>query len=193
MEKSSEISGIEVPKAVMSKIISNILKPPKLLKYTHKNIDMFYTRDIKKERKLNNKCVLDLIASQTAGDFLEFNKGYEELIETYAKKNNLEGIAVLLAHGDEIDNTWCYYNGDRAFSVQSWINKMDGKYKALILYSCNPGRNEITSEKSPVLVPNEKYSHVLLLKGRVQVELFLPKTGYIDSYMIEKEIENLKK
>ena len=70
---------------------------------------------------------------------------------------------------------------------------MDGKYKALILYSCNPGRNEITSEKSPVLVPNEKYSHVLLLKGRVQVELFLPKTGYIDSYMIEKEIENLKK
>lgn len=189
MEKSSEI-----PKAAMSKTVSKPISPlPKLFQHTHKEIDMFYTKDIKEERAFKNKCVLDLIASETARDFLKFNKEYEELIEIYAKKNNLERIAILLAHGDEVDNTWCYYNGDKAFSVQNWINNMDGKYKALILYSCNPGGNEITSIKSPVLVSNKEYSHALLLKGRVQIELFLPGSGYVDSYMIEEELKNLKK
>ena len=169
MEKSSQI-----PNAVMSKIISDILKPPKLLKYTHKKTDVFYTRDIKEEKRLDIKCVLELIISQTVENFLGFNEEYNELIEAYAKKNNLERIAILLAHGDE-------------------INKMDGKYKLLILHTCNPGRNEITSEKSPVLVPNEKYSYASSLRGRVQIELFLPKIGYVDSYMMEKEIEKLKK
>ena len=193
MEKSSKISGIEIPEAEMSKIISNILKPPKLLKYTHKNTDMFYTRDMEDERRLDNKCVLELITSQTVENFLGFNEEYNELIEAYAKKNNLERIAILLAHGDEINKKWCYLNGHGNFSVQSWINKMDGKYKLLILHTCNPGRNEITSEKSPVLVPNEKYSYASSLRGRVQIELFLPKTGYVDSYMMEKELEKLKK
>lgn len=177
----------------ISKVISKILEaPPKLLQYKYKDIDFFYTRDMKEESGLNNKSVLDTIASETAKNFLKLNKEYSELIEVYANKNNLEKIAILMAHGENINKKWHYANEYNSFPVQSWINKMDGKYKVLIIYTCNPGRNEITSKKSPVLVPNGIYSNASLEKGKVQIELFLPGTGYVDSYLIEEEMEKLK-
>ena len=178
----------------ISKKMFKILEaPPKLLQYKYKDVNFFYTRDMKEERKLNNTSVLDLMVSETVKNFLELNKGYSELIEAYAKKNKLEKIAILMAHGEEVNKKWYYANEDRTFPVQSWINKMDGKYKVLIMYSCNPGRNEITSKKSPILVPNRTYSNALLEKGKVQIELFLPKTGYVDSYLIKEELKKLKK
>lgn len=164
----------------------------KLFEYTYGDITLFYSKDIKEEHELNRKVDLDTISFNILRNFLELNSNYNTLVETYAKKKGLENIAILMAHGNEIKNKWHYFNEDKSFSVQSWINKMDGKYKALIIDSCNPGRNVIKSKKSPVLVPNETYSNQLFDKDRVQIEFFLPEVGYIDSYMIEEELEKLK-
>jgi hypothetical protein len=157
-----------------------------LLKYTYKDIDLFYSDEMKEQEKLDNEISLEVTAMMAVKNLLEQNKEYSELVETYAKKNSLENIAILYAHGEEINNKWHYFSNDKAFSVQRWINKMDGKYKALIIYSCNPGGNEITSKKSIVLAPNRLYSGKIARHGEVNIELFLPGTGYVDSYMIEE-------
>ena len=104
----------------------------------------------------------------------------------------MERIGILFAHGGDVGGKWNYYNEDKSFPIQSWINKMDGKYKALIMSSCNPGRLEINSQKSPVLVPNEVYSGALVNDGKVQTELFLPEIGYVDHYTIEDEMVRLR-
>lgn len=164
----------------------------KLLKYTCKDIDLFYSKDIEEEMGLNEKVNLETVHFNIIENFLDLNEEYKELIEAYAKRNKLEKIAILMAHGEEINKKWYYYNEDKAFSVQSWINKVDGEYKVLIINSCNPGKNIIKSKKSPLLMPNETYSGLSLRRGRVQIEFFLPEIGYVDSYMIEEELEKLK-
>jgi hypothetical protein len=166
----------------------------KLLKYNspnsdHKNIDFFYSLDMKDDMELHDEMALDIASWKTVENFIEMNPDYKKLIDVYAKKNNLEGIAILAAHGEKIKNSWFYFNGNAGHPIQKWIDINDGKYKALILYSCNPGKNEIKSNKTPVLAPNEIFSHRLLDKGKVQIELFMPGTGYLDSYMIEEEMK----
>lgn len=151
----------------------------KLLKYSYSNnqckkIDLSYSEDMREEMELYNQMLLDIVCLETVENFIEMNPDYNKLIEAHAKKNNLEGIAILMAHGQKIKNNWYYFNEDAGSPVQSWINQNDGKYKALILYSCNPGRDEIKSEKSPVLTPNEVFSNRLFEKGKVQIELFMP-------------------
>lgn len=165
----------------------------KLLKHTYKKIDLFYSHDMKEDLMLDNEMSLEIISWRTIEIFLEDNLEYDKLINVYAKKNNLERIAILLAHGQKIKNKWFYFNEDKISSVQGWINNLDGKYKVLILHSCNPGRDEIYSKKSPVLAPNEIYNNLLLEEGKVQIELFMPGSGYIDSYLIEEELKKLEK
>lgn len=169
----------------------------KLFEYACKDInygdiDLFYSNDTKEEIGLDREVNLDTVSFNIIRNFLELNEKYKELVEVYGKKNKLEKIAILMAHGEEVNGKWKYLNEDKSFPIQSWINKMDGKYKLLIINSCNPGRNEVKSKKSPILMPNETYSGLRLEKGLVQIEFFLPETGYVDSYMIEEELEKLK-
>ena len=185
MKKSPELSDI-------SRRVSKILEPPKLFKHACKDIDIFYTPDTKKEMGLKSEIYLDIVASKTVENFLGLNPDYNELIDFYAHKNNLERIAILMAHGDEFNGKWCYFDNEKSVPVQNWINRMDGKYRVLILSSCNPGRSTIESKKSPILVPNESYSPMLSLSGKVQVELFLPEKGYIDSYLMEGELKKIR-
>jgi hypothetical protein len=165
----------------------------KLLHYKHKDIDLFYSPEMKEEHQLNDEWDFNLVCERTVNDFLTLNKEHNELIEAYAKKNNLEGIAILMAHADTIDKKFRYYiNDTKTPCVQSWINKMDGKYKALIMYACNPEADDIVTKKSPVLFPNNVYSGLKVMEGKVQIDLFLPKVGYVDPYMIGEEMEKLK-
>ncbi len=171
--------------------------PPKLFKYTQKDVDLFYTEDIIKNkfnltRKQVAQTILDTITSHFLESFLKDNKEQGELIEIYAQKNNLERTVILSAHGDSRNHKWYYSDGDKDFLVQSWINNMDGNYKLLILNVCNPGRHEVSSKKSALLLPNEIYSGIRVARGRVQLELFIPGRGYVDSYIVNEEIERMK-
>jgi hypothetical protein len=172
----------------------------KIDKYTHfgknpkeDNIDIFYSSDMKEELELNRMVDLDIFAWQTAEKFLDLNVDYNKLINVYAKKNNLENIAILAAHTKKIKNSWFYFNEDSGSSIQCWINKEDGKYKALIICSCNPEENELTSEISPIITPNEPFSiNLFYKKDKIQADFYLPNRGNIDSYLIEEELKRLK-
>lgn len=170
----------------------------KLDKYTYfrknpqeENIDVFYTSDMKDEIELSDEMDLEIFSWQTVEKFLNLNTDYNQLIEAYAKKNNLENIAILAAHTKKIKDSWFYFNEDMGSSVQGWINGVDGKYKALILFSCNPEENEVHSEKSPIITP-EDFVGRYIYNERIPISLYLPGKGNIDSYLIEEELKKLK-
>ncbi len=169
----------------------------KLLKHTTEDreygkIDFFYSPDMKKDIELNDEKALDIVAWTTVEAFIGMNQEYNKLVEANAKKNNLEKIAILAAHGGAEKNKWVYFINEDAKSMQRWISSIDGKYKAIILYSCNPGRNEVYTRKTPVIAPNEDFSHKLLNQGRVQIEIVMPNTGHVDSYLLEEELKRLE-
>ena len=166
---------------------------PELLKYTIKDIDFFYTDEIKKDFELDNEMYFDYLISTISTNFLERESKYKELIDLYSKKNNLSRKAILAAHGDSIISKWYYTDGIYVSQVQNWINQMDGKYGVLILYCCNPGSHEIYSKKSPVLANNSTYSELRQDLGDGKVELYIPKIGYIDSYTMDSELKQMKK
>ena len=117
----------------------------------------------------------------------------KEVAELYARQQCLEGTAMLLAHGGSQNGEWVYSADNKSFKVQDWINELDGKYAVLCLNCCNPGHHEIYSGKSAVLAANHEFSWVGLDVGEVQLELYIPKIGYLDSYIIENELEKMRK
>lgn len=169
----------------------------KLLKHSTDNvgygkIDFFYSPDMKKDIELEDKTALEIVAWTTLDAFIGMNPEYNKIVEANAKKNNLEKIAILAAHGTEKDGKWVYFVNEDTKSMQRWISSIDGKYKVIILHSCNPGRNEIYTRKTPIVAPNETFSYRLLNQGKVQIELVMPETGHVDSYMLEDELKKLQ-
>jgi hypothetical protein len=69
---------------------------------------------------------------------------------------------------------------------------MDGRYNLLILDVCNPKNSSIKSKKSLVMHPNGSISNRLLMQELVQLELFIPNSGYFDSYFLEEELKKLE-
>ncbi len=164
-----------------------------LLKYTFEDVDLFYTDEIKRDFELDSEMYLDNLISTISINFLERDSKYKKLVDLYSKKHNLSRKAILSAHGDSIISKWYYYDGTSGFQVQDWINQMDGKYAILILHCCNPGSHEIYSKKSAVLASNFIYSELRQNIGDGKVELYIPKIGYIDPYIADSELKQMKK
>lgn len=154
----------------------------KLSNYNNESVDLFYSYDIKEEHELFTSKDLEDVSNKILNNFLEISPEYGSLVSTYAKKNGLERIAILFAQGKKIKNTWYYFNGEKGSPVQEWIDKLDGKYKVLILSSCNPGKDDINSQKSPILMLNNEYSPHLFKDNFIDTRLFIPKIGYFNFY-----------
>ena len=164
----------------------------KLLKHTNKDIDIFYTYEMVEDRGLSNKISLDVACYRTEENFIGKNDDYKNIIKENSKKTGLERIAILTAHGDSIRNNWFYFNEDAGSPIQHWIDEVDGKYNVLILDVCNPKNSQISSENSIVIHPNGGVSNRLLMQDLVQLELYLPGIGYLDSYLFEEQLKKLK-
>ena len=193
---------------------------PKLFQYTLKDVDFFYSKDFDREatedfiRKgvddFDREATEDFIRKEVDDFSIEIDEHYffqlliegtlkdflppkfMKLVNLHSKQNGLERIAILNAHGGMKNNKWSYSDVENLFSVQSWVNKMDGKYKILLLKVCNEEGEEISSKRSIICHPNEIYSSEDQRVGEVQVELFIPGIGYVDNYSIDSEIEKLK-
>lgn len=141
----------------------------------------------------DNEYYLEMDISHTIQDFFS-NLLHKEYAKLWGQKNNLQGYGILWAHGDScLGKGWKYEDNGKFRSVQKWINENDGKFSTLILKCCNPDAVEIKSKKSVILVPNQEFSNVLHQIGGVQVELYAPRKGYLDDYVIEYELKKLRK
>ncbi len=130
--------------------------------------------------------------------FLKKNPKIKKLAELHSRINKLKGKIILSAHGG-CDYTyydkkkWTYFDNKKEFSIQGWVNKWDGRYGTLILHCCNPEHLEIYSKKSAVVCYNHIYSGIKQARCEGQVEIYIPKLEYVDSYIIDNEIEKMRK
>ena len=170
--------------------------------YTIDDVVLFCSEDIAREYE-NDKDIGEfdpVIHVRNCLDTFFSDPKIKELAELYSKINKLRGMAILSAHGGCDYNynrrkwkKWVYYDDKKIFSVQGWINKWDGRYGTLILHCCNPEHLEIYSRKSSVVCCNNVYSGLLQAHCKVQVEIYLPRIRYVDSYIIDNVIKEFKK
>ncbi len=169
------------------------LAMPHLKKCNADGIDIFYSHGIKKECRLKPGRRINDHVETIISEILEANPKYDMLANLFAQKKGMDGIAILSAHGEDAKGTWCYENGGELIPVQNWIDRNDGKYAFLVLNCCNPGSREISSRRSAVLAPNFVWGPLLSQNSVGQIELYLPGAGYVDSYLIDYVIKQMKK
>jgi len=122
-----------------------------------------------------------------------FSKGdalFKDYIELYARRKGLERTALLEAHGGVSDNRWTYWEKGKEHSIQRWISQKDGKYKAIVLFSCNVGHKTPYSKRSILVMPDR----IINAHGDDEFcyDLFVPEIGVITPMTIEHELEQLK-
>lgn len=115
---------------------------------------------------------------------------YEAYIEKYGQINGLEKIALLAAHGDN-EGGWTYIDGNKSLPVQDWIDKNDGKYKALLLCVCNPDHEDVAYKRSIIMLPDTEID--FRASDSAVFSLLIPKIGEVDGYTIKYELEQLGK
>lgn len=159
-----------------------------MLLYYHQDVELHLSPDISSDFNITTPERLEERVKHNLRVFMEHNPKYKEYIHRFSP---LKGVIILDAHGDEKEGKFVYWDGDKSYSVQSWINRNDGRAAALILSCCNPASLEIRSKKSIVLVPDQTFSGERLNNGKVTIEMYVPKVGYVDSYIIDYELGKL--
>jgi hypothetical protein len=159
--------------------------------YKFENTELNVSEEIHKDI-LPEECFVDIFTELIQEDLLK--PEHRQFLEAYGKKNNLSGYSILWAHGGCDKRTkWGYIDNEKLRSIQSWIDDKDGKYLALMLNCCNMNSEDIKSRKSLVLSPNKEFSPLSLGSHLVQIELYCPRLGYLDDYVIGFETEKLKR
>ena len=157
-------------------------------------IDLFASSDMIKEFDLEKESQQKQFIFDTLFFFIDSNSHIKKLMNLYLSHNNLQNQAILAAHGGSDGYRWLYADGEKLRPVQTWINRNDGNYGTLLLCCCNSGAHEIRSRKSAILVPNQDYSGERQYRSEVQIELYLPKIGYVsdltEEYCRERILEN---
>jgi len=100
-----------------------------------------------------------------------------KLVGTHQSNTGLEGYILLDAHGTLNERKWMFEDGKRKLIVQNWINKLDGKALALLLYCCNPHYHGITAKKSAVIHATMDVDRSHLARGR-GFDVYIPGKGY---------------
>lgn len=137
-------------------------------------------------------------ADAVTNDIYEVYPEIKEYQELYGKLTELEGIAILDAHGSIKNGDWNYIDGKQKRPVQNWINKHDGKYNSLVLFSCYiEHKLNLISRKSLLIIPDRKIGFDDGILGpiisKVYWTLFDPRIGELTTYDYEPEIKQMKK
>jgi hypothetical protein len=132
-------------------------------------------------------------------------KKIREYTQLYGKLRGLERDAILDAYGNG-DGEWVYKDGKRRCSVQSWINKQDGKYSGLILNVCNPGAHTPKTKESLLILPyiEIRTKNDFGIKGQGEIfdiferglrsaNIIPPGEEEITGYTIDYELNELRK
>ena len=136
--------------------------------------------------------------------------GFQKIRECsglYGKLKGLERDAILEAHGIS-NGKWKYLDKGKAYSVQKWINSVDGKYSGLILDVCNLDAHKARTKKSLLILPfieirtqgdfleiiGEEGNLWNLLSNHSGVSnIILPGGKEITNYTIDYELNKLRK
>lgn len=128
-------------------------------------------------------------------DYFTKTKGTKRVIHTFQKKSGTDKIALLMAHGKDISETYTFYDGSNEERlVQDWINEHDGKYNVLIIGACNAKNHSVSSEKSIVIHSSKAINIMTLMTSKGGFSrLYIPTIGYFDEnyYGVNKYLRSL--
>ncbi|MBI3036595.1 hypothetical protein HYY73_02465 [Candidatus Woesearchaeota archaeon] len=101
-------------------------------------------------------------SEEIAADFIKFD--LEDVLRLVESKGfpHLNNIRALVAHGKS-DKAGNYWYTDRTASnetvplaqVQQWVDRHDGRYGVLLIYSCNTSGAQLSSRASFLVYPSE--------------------------------------
>lgn len=122
-------------------------------------------------------------------------RNFRKVIELYQKKFKARGIIMLFAHAGNRNGIYSYYDRGKVIPVQDWIDAHDGDAAVLMLYCCNEGNQEISSQKSLVVHPDQYLNGVKLWARKGITRMYVPGHGYIDKsyYRMRKVLQELQK
>lgn len=148
------------------------------------------------KKELNSQEICQIFAEAALSSISE-DLAIREYQKLYGKLIGLEKIAILNAHGDVSEGNWVYIDEKQERPVQNWINKRDGKYSSLILFSCyNPHELNLSSKKSLLLIPDRIIGldyDLLSVLNKVCWTIFDPRLGEVSPYAYDYEINQMKK
>ncbi len=149
--------------------------------------DLYFV-DKEIETDLDKICSAEDFFDETLKSFFRERLKYKEYIDLYGKTHSLNRYAVLMGDGGTSDNRWVYSDGKKESVVQSWVDQVDGKYSALLLFVSNPGSHTPTSKQSILVVPDG----VIMLGHRSPLyNLLVPEVGEVDPYTVDFEIGSI--
>lgn len=153
--------------------------------------DLFISEDIVEEFSVHNRKDAQGFFDERIDELFVTEPKFMDFIKLYGEINNLEKYAMLAADGGGEIFRWTYQDGSDELIVQDWIDIHDGRYSGLLLNVCNPNACTPRSGRSAILISDriiggshEKHNPIYSL---------LVNNKEIDSYLIEYEIEELKK
>ena len=120
---------------------------------------------------------------------------YHDYIELYCRATERTRIAVLFAHGGDLNGVWNYRDGECWLPIQNWINKTERSprgYGCIVLVSCNAAAFTARSSRAILFHPDA------VVSGDVERYEFAytiidPEHGEeIDGYTIDNAIERLR-
>ena len=116
---------------------------------------------------------------RTKSGILLKNPKHRRLLSAYEDVAGLSGYAMLSA-ATNAGRRWNYSDGRRLRSVQSWVNKMDGKVAALLIATPNLDTRNLHSKESAILhYRHYGLSHMRELRRADSVRLYVPQRGYV--------------
>jgi len=186
-------------------------------RYQIKQGDYFISNDILREMKVSyeqrRKEKPELSFKKTTGESIQsladslmlavdsiYPKEYSEYRRLYAQLTGLDKIAILNAHGNVRGFTWIYQDGKDKRPVQNWLNKWDGKYNSMVLFSCYiPHLVNIATKKSLLFIPDRKIATIDVydsyenpIVDEVSYTLFDPRTGEVSPYEIDISLKEMR-
>ncbi len=118
---------------------------------------------------------------------------YRELLDVYSTKHGLEGHLLLKAHAHARpeDGTPTFYDRDRGYNLQNFVDKHDGRYLAILLFCCNEEHYELHSRASIIIHPNTCLN-IVDLHNTKNLQLYMPNEGYLrTSRQLRKAIDRI--
>ena len=153
--------------------------------YSDGAITYFVSDDIWRRVGEDPERIASYTRSTIGDDFFEGGVFWKAVC--YFKKKMFPHIAILHAHGGNIDHAWVYEDGGKDELLQEWIDRYDAKYDCLGLFSCNPHSVTPKSRRALLVVPDQIVGGIdeRGVQRECHFTLIHPKYGEIDRYVVD--------
>lgn len=177
--------------------------------------DAFITEEEAKDYNLDSEAAVEDFILTRLGQFFYDDKDFKKYCDLYAQLIGLKPYAMLNGHGNANEKgQWIYQDGGINVPVQNWVSSQDGRYGTLLVGACNPDSKRVQAKTSllwygngdvivercnanefnfELVVPNSIVDILRKIPKEALNPDLIPQVGTINSYVIESEVEKLKR